>query len=310
MDVIIETRELTKVYRLGENRITAVDNLNLKVYRGEVFGLLGPNGSGKTTTILMLLGLIEPTSGEAYVAGFDITRNSRDIRRITGLIPERYSFYEDMSAYRNLRFFAKLAGIPEREIEERIDWSLNFVGLGEWKYAPVKTFSRGMRQRLALANILVKKPEVIFLDEPTSGLDPHATKMFRDLIRKMNRELKITVFICSHLLHEVKQICSRVGFMRNGRLIAVDSIDDLMKKMGYRIVLEATNLNEKVAEEIKGINGVSKIIWKDGTLIIYADRDVRLEVSKLINRLGGYVLTLKIEEPTLEEVFFEIYGGG
>ena len=225
MEAIIRTEGLTKIYRVNGREVKAVDNLNLTVYEGELFGYLGPNGSGKTTTILMLLGLINPSRGRGWVANYDITKESKKIRTIAGYIPERYSFYEDLSAYRNLKFFGKLNGISDSEIDDRIKWALELVELHDWINSPVKTFSRGMKQRLALANVLIKKPKVIFLDEPTAGLDPHARAKFRELIKRLNEELGLTVFLSSHMLHEVRQICNRIGFLMNGKLIAIDTID-------------------------------------------------------------------------------------
>lgn len=305
---IIETKNLTKIYHVDGREIRAVDNLNLTVYEGELFGYLGPNGSGKTTTILMLLGLIQPTSGEGKVAGYDIIRESKMIRRVAGYIPERYSFYEDLSAYENLEYFAKLNNIPKNEVEERIKWALEIVELSKWINAPVKTFSRGMKQRLALANVLIRKPKIIFLDEPTAGLDPHATAKFRSLIKKLNNEFNITIFLSSHMLHEVRQICNKIGFLKDGRLIAIDTIDGFMNKMGIKVILEATNINHKIIKSIESLNDVNKVLKVNDKLVIYARNDVRLDISKIVTGLGEYILTLKIEPPTLEEVFFIVYG--
>ncbi len=310
MEAIIRTEGLTKIYRVNGREVKAVDNLNLTVYEGELFGYLGPNGSGKTTTILMLLGLINPSRGRGWVANYDITKESKKIRTIAGYIPERYSFYEDLSAYRNLKFFGKLNGISDSEIDDRIKWALELVELHDWINSPVKTFSRGMKQRLALANVLIKKPKVIFLDEPTAGLDPHARAKFRELIKRLNEELGLTVFLSSHMLHEVRQICNRIGFLMNGKLIAIDTIDGFISKMGYKIVFELTKINDEIISAVKSINGVNKVFRTDNQLTIYAGRDVRLELSKLANDFNAHILTLKLETPTLEEVFFNIYGGG
>ncbi|MCS7365688.1 MAG: ABC transporter ATP-binding protein [archaeon GB-1867-035] len=309
MSAIIETENLTKIYHVDGREIRAVDGLNLTVYEGELFGYLGPNGSGKTTTILMLLGLISPTSGGGRVAGFDIIRESKAVRSVTGFIPEKFSFYEDLPAYDNLAYFAKLNGIVKNEIDDRIKWALNIVELSDWINAPVKTFSRGMRQRLALANILIKKPKIIFLDEPTAGLDPYATANFRSLIKRLNEEFNITIFLSSHMLHEVRQICNRIGFLNKGRLVAVDTIEGFMEKMGIKIILEATNLSDKLIKLIEALDDVNRVFKSNGELIIYAREDVRLDISKIVTSLGEHVLTLKIEPPTLEEVFFLVYGG-
>jgi len=310
LSVIIETENLTKIYRVGGREIRAVDNLNLKVYEGDVFGYLGPNGAGKTTTILMLLGLIMPTSGGGRVCGYDIIRESRKVRSVVGYVPEKYSFYEDMTAYDNLRYFAKLNGIPDGEIDDRIKRALEIVELQDRAGSLVATFSRGMKQRLALANTLIKNPRLIFLDEPTAGLDPYATASFRELMKKLNREFKTTIFISSHMLHEVRQLCNRIGFLNEGKLIAVDTIDEFLKKAGVRIVLEVVGGGDEVIKVIEGVNGVNRVLKRDEGIVVYAGSDVRLEIVDLVMKMGLKILTVKVEPPTLEEVFFTIYGGG
>lgn len=308
--MIIETENLTKIYRVDGREIRAVDNLNLKVYEGDVFGYLGPNGAGKTTTILMLLGLIMPTSGGGRVCGYDIIKESKKVRSVVGYVPEKYSFYEDMSAHYNLRYFAKLNGIPEGEIDDRIKRALEIVELQDRAKSLVATFSRGMKQRLALANTLIKNPKLIFLDEPTAGLDPYATASFRELMRKLNKEFKTTIFISSHMLHEVRQLCNRIGFLNEGKLIAVDTIDEFLKKAGVRIVLEIVGGGDEVIKTIEGVNDVNRVLKKDEEIVVYAGSDVRLEIVDLVTRMGCKILTVKVEPPTLEEVFFTIYGGG
>lgn len=308
--MIIETENLTKIYRVGGREIRAVDNLNLKVYEGDVFGYLGPNGAGKTTTILMLLGLIMPTSGGGRVCGYDIIRESRKVRSVVGYVPEKYSFYEDMTAYDNLRYFAKLNGIPDGEIDDRIRRALEIVELQDRAEGLVATFSRGMKQRLALANTLIKNPRLIFLDEPTAGLDPYATASFRELMKKLNREFKTTIFISSHMLHEVRQLCNRIGFLNEGKLIAVDTIDEFLRKAGVRIVLEVVGGGDEVIKVIEGVNGVNRVLKRDEGIVVYAGSDVRLEIVDLVMKMGLKILTVKVEPPTLEEVFFTIYGGG
>jgi ABC-2 type transport system ATP-binding protein len=310
LSVIIETENLTKIYRVGGREIRAVDNLNLKVYEGDVFGYLGPNGAGKTTTILMLLGLIMPTSGGGRVCGYDIIRESRKVRSVVGYVPEKYSFYEDMTAYDNLRYFAKLNGIPDGEIDDRIRRALEIVELQDRAGSLVATFSRGMKQRLALANTLIKNPKLIFLDEPTAGLDPYATASFRELMKKLNREFKTTIFISSHMLHEVRQLCNRIGFLNEGKLIAVDTIDEFLRKAGVRIVLEVVGGGDEVIKVIEGVNGVNRVLKRDEGIVVYAGSDVRLEIVDLVMKMGLKILTVKVEPPTLEEVFFTIYGGG
>jgi len=226
---IIETEGLTKVY--GSQ--TAVNQLTFQIREGEVFGFLGPNGAGKTTTLLMFLGLTEPTSGKVRVCGFDPARDPLGVKERVGYLPENVGFYEDMDARQNLRFVARLNRIPDDVSLERIEELLNVVGLLEEAEKKVGIYSKGMRQRLGIAEVLVKEPKVIFLDEPTIGLDPDGTNRMLNLIHSLSREKNITVFLSSHLLDQVQRICDRVGIMIKGELVAIGSIEELgQKKLG------------------------------------------------------------------------------
>jgi ABC-2 type transport system ATP-binding protein len=224
--IIVETEELTKKY--GSR--TAVDHLNIKIEEGEVFGFLGPNGAGKTTTLLMFLGLTEPTSGKAKVMGFDPTREPFKVKERVGYLPENVGFYDDMDARQNLRYIAKLNRISGDVSEKRIDYWLEMVGLSEESTKKVGTYSKGMRQRLGIAEVLIKEPKLVFLDEPTIGLDPDGTNRMLDLIHSLSREKNITLFLSSHLLDQVQKICDRVGIMINGNLVAIGPIEELAKK--------------------------------------------------------------------------------
>ena len=224
--VIIETEELTKRY--GSQ--TAVNTLNLTIYEGEVFGFLGPNGAGKTTTLLMFLGLTEPSSGKAKVIGFDPTRDPFHVKEKVGYLPENVGFYDDMDARQNLRYIARLNRIQDRVSNTRIDETLDLVGLLDEAKKKVGVYSKGMRQRLGIAEVLIKEPKLIFLDEPTIGLDPDGTNRMLDLIRSLSRDRKITVFLSSHLLDQVQRICDRVGVMIKGKLVAIGPIEELAKK--------------------------------------------------------------------------------
>lgn len=225
-ELVIETQDLTKVY--GDQ--VAVDHLNLKIYKGEVFGFLGPNGAGKTTTLLMLLGLSEPTAGKAWVCGFDPTREPLQIKRIVGYLPENVGFYDDLNALQNLLYISRLNGIPDEVAEEKIKELLKIVDLEVDPRKKLGEYSRGMRQRLGIAEVLLKDPQVVFLDEPTLGLDPDGTKQMLDLIKSLSQEKKITVFFSSHLLDQVQKISHRVGIMIKGQMVAVGKIEDLAKE--------------------------------------------------------------------------------
>jgi len=224
--IIIEAEGLTKNYGTQ----IAVNSLALQIREGEVFGFLGPNGAGKTTTLLMFLGLTEPTSGKVRIVGFDPTREPLRVKEKVGYLPENVGFYEDMDARQNLRFIARLNHIPDRISTKKIDELLDLVGLLEEVKKKVGTYSKGMRQRLGIAEVLIKEPKLIFLDEPTIGLDPDGTNRMLDLIHSLSREKNITIFLSSHLLDQVQRICDRVGIMIKGNLVAIGPIQELAKK--------------------------------------------------------------------------------
>jgi ABC-2 type transport system ATP-binding protein len=223
---VIETQDLTKVY--GEQ--VAVNHLNLKITEGEIFGFLGPNGAGKTTTLLMLLGLSEPTSGKAQVCGFDPTREPLKVKRVVGYLPENVGFYDEINAIQNLRYIARLNDIPDEVSLPKIENLLEMVDLKPEPKKKVGEFSRGMRQRLGIAEVLLKDPQVVFLDEPTLGLDPDGSHQMLELVQSLSRDKKITVFFSSHLLDQVQKISSRIGIMLKGNMVAAGRIDDLAKE--------------------------------------------------------------------------------
>ena len=226
MALAIETHELTKRYGTQ----IAVNALTLDVKQGEIFGFLGPNGAGKTTTLLMLLGLSEPTSGTARVCGHDPTREPLQVKRLVGYLPESVGFYEDMTAEQNLAYVARLNGIEKSSLHRKIEGLLDQVGLVAEARKRVGAYSRGMRQRLGIAEVLLKDPKVVFLDEPTLGLDPDGTQKMLDFIVGLSRDKGITVFFSSHLLDQVQRISDRVGIMLKGNLVAVGPIQELAKQ--------------------------------------------------------------------------------
>jgi len=226
MAAIIQTEGLTRRYGAQ----TAVDGLTLEIQEGEIFGFLGPNGAGKTTTILMLLGLTEPTAGRARVLGVDPTHDPLLIKRQVGYLPENVGFYDDMTGRENLRFMAQLNRIPEEKARAKIEEALSIVGLNGEGDRLVGAYSRGMRQRLGIAELLIKDPKLLILDEPTLGLDPDGVNKMLDLISSLNRERGITVMLSSHQLEQVQRICHRVGIMIKGRLVALGTIEELARR--------------------------------------------------------------------------------
>jgi ABC-2 type transport system ATP-binding protein len=228
-ETVIRMEELTKRYGAQ----TVVNRLNLEVAEGEVFGFLGPNGAGKTTTMLMLLGLTEPTSGTVRISGYDPARDPLKVKEMIGYLPENVGFYEEMDARQNLQYIARLNRIPDQISAGRIDRLLEQVDLAKEADKEVGSYSKGMRQRLGIAEVLIKEPKVLFLDEPTIGLDPDGTNRMLDLIHNLSRERRMTIFFSSHLLDQVQRICDRIGIMIKGNLVAVGPLAELAhKKLG------------------------------------------------------------------------------
>ena len=223
---IIQTINLTRRY----NHLPAVENLNFEVREGEIFGFLGPNGAGKTTTLLMLLGLSRPSKGSSMVCGLDPLRKAKGIKRLVGYLPENIGFYGDLDAVQNLEYVADLNGMGRDTTSKKIEELLELVGLKQDAHKKLGAFSRGMKQRLGFAEVLIKDPEVLFLDEPTLGLDPDGAIRIIDLIGSLNRDRKITVLISSHDLYQVQKISHRVGIMIKGKMVAEGSVESLAKE--------------------------------------------------------------------------------
>jgi ABC-2 type transport system ATP-binding protein len=235
LDIAIRTHALTKAY--GD--LVAVDHLTLAIPAGEIYGLLGPNGAGKTTTILMLLGLCEPTSGRAEVVGFDPTRDPLEVKRRVGYLPDDVGFYGEMTGRQNLRYTAALNGIERRAADERIGLLFEQVGLADTADRRVEEYSRGMRQRLGLADALVKDPSILVLDEPTASIDPAGVTEVLALIQALARDGGVTVLLSSHLLHQVHQVCDRVAIFNAGRILAQGPMAELAAELaGDRLELE------------------------------------------------------------------------
>jgi ABC-2 type transport system ATP-binding protein len=294
---VIVTRGLTKRY----GRVVAVEDLNLEVAEGEVFGLLGPNGSGKTTTILMLLGLTEPTSGEARVLGLDPMREPLKVKAKVGYLPDQVGFYGELTAWENLRYTTRLLGLPEAEAKARMEEVLRRMGLWEVRDRRVSAFSRGMRQRLGLAEVLLKRPKVAILDEPTLGLDPEAAREFLDLIKGLKAE-GITVLLSSHLLHQVQEICDRVGLFHKGRLALLGRVEELAARVlggGYEILVEAS---PGLKEAFQAVEGVGRVEAEGERYRVLATRDVRAELAR-IAVAQGELLALALRRPSLDEVY-------
>lgn len=275
-EVVVETRNLSKVYRdfWGRQKVRALKALDLEIRQGEIFGLLGPNGSGKTTTMKLLLGLLFPTSGQALVFGKDATDVSKNER--LGYLPEESYLYRFLNAEETLDFYGRLFDMPARVRKERTAALIDLVGLGWAKRRPLKEYSKGMARRIGLAQALINDPELILLDEPTSGLDPIGTREIKDLILKLKSQGK-TVVMCSHLLADVQDVCDRIAILHQGDLKELGRVDSLLK------------VRDETAIRVRGLSEAAQA-----------------EVRAVIDRHHGDVLTMDNPTTTLEELFLAI----
>ncbi len=307
---MIETENLTKVYKNG---FKAVDSLNLHVGEGDIFGFLGPNGAGKTTTIRMLDGLLTPTSGTVRIAGMDTFGNLLKIKRIIGVVPESHGYYYSMTAAEYLEYFSSLFD-SKADNRDYVLYLLDRVGLSEKRNVPIGQFSRGMKQRLGIAKSLVNRPRIIFLDEPTLGLDPRGQFEIQQLLKEINRSDKITIFITSHQLKDIEVLCSKVGIVKNGRLVEQGSIPELQRKyMANYTMLLNTSDNDKAHLLLSDMRDVNSVEFMDDSRL---EVKLRKELNEAqINQTRHDIMTamfsasVDIEEMTrktlsMEDIFF------
>jgi ABC-2 type transport system ATP-binding protein len=303
---VIETEKLTKRY----HDFVAVDKLNLRIDEGEVFGFLGPNGAGKTTTILMLLGLTEPTSGTARVYGYDPIREPLKVKRIVGYMPEKIGFYDDLTARENLDYTAWLNGLSREEAARKMSELLEMVGLAKDAEKKVGKFSHGMKQRLGIADVMIKDPKVAFFDEPTSGIDPEGVDQILSLITDMARK-KMTVVLSSHQLHLVQKVCNRVGILAKGHLVLEGAVEQLGREsLGggkFRIQLQVADPATKLIDAIKSINGVIDVESSNDLLLVSCNDDLRPQVARAVVDSGSLLVQMKIEEYGLEEIYLKYF---
>jgi ABC-2 type transport system ATP-binding protein len=301
--MIIKTENLTKKY----DDLVAVNNLNLEIEEGEIFGLLGPNGAGKTTTILMLLGLTEPSSGKAEIFGRNCTRDPIGVKRVVGYLPDSVAFYDDLTGRENLRFTGELNGIPRKELEERIDSLLRRVGMEAAADKKARTYSRGMTQRLGIADVLMKDPKVVILDEPTLGIDPEGMRELLIMIKDLSVKDGRTVIISSHMLYQIQQICDRVGIFYKGNLVDCGGIDELGAKMREHEVLSieyaASPDNAELESMLKSIKGVEDVERERALFVVRSKNDVRGALVDETVKRGFSLKHLKLRGGDLEEIY-------
>ena len=313
----IETRDLTKRY----DSATVVDCLNLHVKENEVFGLLGPNGAGKTTTILMLMGLTEPASGSAWVGGFNPTREPLKVKRLVGYLPEKVGFYENLTARENLQFIADLNNIGYDEANKRIDEILETVGLTDAEIMEqvgpnskrektVGKYSRGMKQRLGIADVLIKKPKIVFFDEPTAGLDPKGINQILDMVAGLPK-MGTTVVLCSHQLYQMQRVCHSIGILSKGKMVIEGAIDKLGREAlaggRYQIEVETVQPSPELIDVIRGIKGVINVDAQENILLVSTDADLRAEISKAVVQNDFPLIQMKIQEFSLDDIYMRYF---
>ena len=308
---MIKTQGLTKKFRISkkpENELVAVNNLSLEVQHGEVFGFLGPNGAGKTTTVRMLTGLIRPTSGGAQVAGFDLGKNDTDIRRNVGILTESPGMYERLSAEKNLAIFANLYDVPD--VDKAVNKYLSMLGLWERRHDAVGSFSKGMRQKLAVARALLHEPQVLFFDEPTTGLDPEAALVVRDFILEFKKQGR-TIFMTTHNLDEAEKLCDRVGIFKQS-LLALDSPANLRQKLfGRKVVFHLGGVNPQWLPSINAVDGVSSVEQLENKLVVALASPEKTNplITRLLVEQGADIQFIGEVRQSLEQVYLEMLHG-
>jgi ABC-2 type transport system ATP-binding protein len=289
------------------NGTKAVDGLTFEVKEGEIFGLLGPNGAGKTTTVRMLCCLIRPTSGNAFVGGHEVGKDAMKIREIVGLLPESPGLYGELSAYRNLEFYAKLYGVPKLKREENIERFLKMLDLWERRNDPVGTFSKGMQQKIAIVRAMVHEPKVLFLDEPTAALAPESAKIVRDFVLQLKRERR-TIFLCTHNLYEAERLCDRVAIL-NTKLVALGSPAELERKFGpSRTEVQLERVTQKIINAVKGLKQVKDVETEGNKLSVVTDdpEAANPAIVEAIVKQGGRVKYVTHTAHALEETYLRL----
>jgi ABC-2 type transport system ATP-binding protein len=305
---MIETKELTKIFTMKKgDDIPAVVGLTLTVREGEVFGFLGPNGAGKTTTIRMLTSLIGPTSGTARVCGYDLGVNDQDIRRSVGVLTESPGMYERLSAFKNLSIYAKLYDVEN--VEGQVRKYLQILGLWDRRDDPVGSFSKGMRQKLAICRALLHEPPLLFLDEPTSGLDPEAARLVRSFIEEL-RDQGRTIFMCTHNLNEADRLCDRIGLFRT-HLIEVDTPQNLrLKLFGRKVVFHLRAVDPAWLPQVQAFPGVQEVSQVDNKLVVTTEDPENLNphIIRSLVSAGADVQFVGELRHSLEDIYLQTMG--
>ncbi|MCO5239648.1 MAG: ABC transporter ATP-binding protein [Chitinophagaceae bacterium] len=307
---IIELEELTKSY----GSVKAVDHLSLTIGRGEIFGLLGPNGAGKTTAILMMLGLTEPDSGIARVCGINATSNPIAVKRKVGYMPDSVGFYDGMTAAENLMYIGRLNGITENELLPKIQATMETVGLADEMHKKTSVYSRGMKQRLGLADLLIREPEVVILDEPTLGIDPTGIKDFLTLIHRLSRQQGLTVLLSSHHLHQVQQVCDRVGIFVSGKLVVEGNMDTLSRNLfgeaSFAVQVTFRNNPDELrghTEALMKLPGVRNVTLQENGIDISCAENITPDIVRFLVHQGLDITSVHKKEFGLDEIYHRYF---
>jgi ABC-2 type transport system ATP-binding protein len=327
-ETMVEARALSKVYtRKDGTKVQAVKNIDLDIYKGEIFSLLGPNGAGKSTTISMISGLIEPTSGEAKIGGYSISKQPLDAKKLIGVVPQDIALYPTLSARQNLEFFGRMYSLGGAELGKRVDEVLEFIDLKDRQKDKIETFSGGMKRRVNIGVGLLHRPQLVYMDEPTVGIDPQNRRRILDTVFRLRDEYKMTVLYTTHLMEESQELSDRVGIIDHGEIIAMGTVGELTQKVGEEdsLILKVgqESVPNSLLEDLQKVEGVTRTLYDapqqvvegsdkatDGQVTVFANRGRKAlpQVIHLTNEAGVDVLSVEVREPDLEAVFLHLTG--
>ena len=327
MDIMIETKDLTKTYRSNGTVVEAVKGINLTVSKGEIFSLLGPNGAGKTTTFSMISGLIVPTRGDALIGGYSITRQPLQAKRLLGVVPQEIALYPTLNARQNLEFFGRMYGLTGKDLTSRVNAMLEFVELSERQSDRIETYSGGMKRRINIAAGLLHDPQVVYMDEPTVGIDPQSRRRILDTVKQLRDQRGKTVLYTTHLMEEAQELSDRVGIIDHGEIIALGTPGDLIQQVGEqdRLIFKVGEvaISNELLEQIRtSVEGVTKAIFDppgeggelkanvSGLIIVSAKRGRKALpfILHLAEEAGIAIESVEVHEPDLEAVFLHLTG--
>jgi ABC-2 type transport system ATP-binding protein len=327
MDIMVETKDLAKTFRVNGSTVEAVKGINLSIRRNEIFSLLGPNGAGKTTTISMISGLIEPTRGDAAIGGYSITRQPMQAKALLGVIPQEIALYPNLSARANLEFFGRMYGLAGKELARRVDEQLEFVDLADRQKDRIETYSGGMKRRVNIAAGLLHRPQVVYMDEPTVGIDPQSRRRILDTVKLLRDQARVTVLYTTHLMEEAQELSDRVGIIDHGEVIALGTPGELIQKVGEEdhvvIKVGETMVDDALLTRIRrSVEGVTQATYDppgeagedqanvSGLLMVSAlrGRKALSPVLRLVEEAGIEVQSVEVREPNLEAVFLRLTG--